>query len=75
MSVRITRRGRRIATILVIIAGFAGGYASGHHNATPNPRPCHIGHNTMASGDAGMGDGREYVCTDGWMIPVRGYGY
>ncbi len=65
---------------LIIVMGLAFGYLLGAlltcSNSQPVPAACVFdGGGMLQSGDAAQtSDGRDWVCTDGTLIPVQNYG-
>ena len=81
------RRERTQAGVLavgagLVAAGLLGALVAVHSQQQPAPvvpRPCLIWKSPgvksfLPSGDAGMVDGHEQVCTDGTWVKVSGYG-
>lgn len=64
--------------VLAIVTGVAIGVSSAaivYGNAPAGPAACAFSSGVIASGDAAMtSDGREWVCTDGELVPVKDYG-
>jgi hypothetical protein len=81
VTARASRRSVVIAAgVLVSQAGLVAALANAAPAAAavtaPAPRVCVFdGGGVIASGDAARtSDGREWVCTDGTLVPVRRYG-
>jgi hypothetical protein len=69
----VKRAAVALAAAALLGAGFGAGLAV-HGTPASSPRPCRIGAGQMPSGDAGRTGGRTWVCTDGTLVRVTGYG-